>query len=284
MGWVAGFLDGEHIHASRDVPYPSQLVPLLAIRVILGTDIDVHGNHSRVRQWYWCGVLGELYSSATESRMARDVDQVPKWASGAETPVPKTVEDGAFRESRLHTLKTRNSAAYMGIHALLMAQGTRDWLHNQPFDRADYLNLAVDIHHIFPRDWCIKNGIEPYQRESIVNKTPLARKTNQMLGGASPAVYMPRLDTKTKIAPGALDAIVAAHQIDVAALRSANFPEFFTQRRSALLDLIETAMGKPAARDVDAHVLALSEAFLDEPDDPDDPDDVNYPAGFEEAS
>ena len=161
MAWLAGFLDGEHIHTSRDVPYPSQLVPLAALRVLLGDDADVHGIQARIRQWYWCGVLGELYSSATESRMARDVDQVPDWArSKSAAPIPKTVDDANFVESRLHSLKTRNAAAYKGIHALLMANNTRDWLHNQPFDRADYLNLAVDIHHIFPKAWCINNYIE----------------------------------------------------------------------------------------------------------------------------
>lgn len=278
MAWVAGFLDAERIHASRDVPYPSQLVPLTALRVVLGEDADVYGVRERIRQWFWCGVLGELYSSATETRMARDVDQVPRWAMGEDgAPLPKTIEDAAFRESRLHTLRTRNSAAYIGIHALLMARDTRDWMYNQPFDKSDYLNLAVDIHHVFPRAWCIKNDIDPTLRESIVNKTPLARKTNQIIGGASPAVYMPRLDTKAKIAPGALDAIVAAHQIDVAALRAGDFQAFFTHRRAALLALVETAMGKPAARDVGDVPMGdnanRDEVYLAEPDDPDDLDE-----------
>lgn len=284
MVWVAGFLDAEHIHTSRDVPYPTQLVPLAAIRVLMGDDIDIHGIRAKIKQWYWCGVLGELYSSATESRMARDLDQVPNWARSVEgAAVPRTVEDANFVESRLHSLKTRNAAAYKGIHALLMANGTKDWLHNQPFDRAHYLNLAVDIHHIFPKAWCLKNHIDPELRESIVNKTPLARKTNQFLGGASPAEYMRKLDTKAKIPEAELDAIVAAHQIDPAALRASSFERFFTHRREALLKLVETAMGKRAARDVDRDALGggseSADAFLVEPDDPVDSGAVNPDEG-----
>ncbi|WP_026453741.1 DUF262 domain-containing protein [Saccharomonospora iraqiensis] len=273
MGWVAGFLAAEHIHIDGDVPYPTQLVPLAALRVLMGEDIDIHGIRSRVRQWYWCGVLGELYSSATENRMARDVEQVPAWARGEERAVvPRTVEDANFVESRLHSLKTRNAAAYKGIHALLMAHDTKDWLHHQPFDRAHYLELAVDIHHIFPKKWCLAHDIDPELRESIVNKTPLARKTNQLVGGVSPADYMRKLDARAKITTDELDAIVAAHQIDVAALRAGDFESFFTHRREALLRLVESAMGKRAARDIDQDSLdggaESPAAFVPEPDDP----------------
>lgn len=275
MTWVAGFLDAEHIHTARDLPYPTQLVPLAVIRTLLGTDADIWGVSARLREWYWCGVLGELYSAATESRFARDVDQVPAWATQKPDAVtPRTVEDAAFRESRLHSLRTRNAAAYKGIHALLMRNDAKDWLHNQKFDRAHYLNLAVDIHHIFPKKWCLAHDVPQYQRESIVNKTPLARRTNQVVGGASPADYMPKIDRRSKISTDEVDAIVSAHLIDVVALRSADFRSFFTQRRESLLNLVEQAMGKAAARDVDAvgSGAESAAAFAEEDDDLDDVD------------
>ncbi|MGD8201367.1 GmrSD restriction endonuclease domain-containing protein [Ornithinimicrobium sp. W1679] len=250
--WVAGFLDEQHIHVKDDVPYPSQLVPLAVLHAVLGKDIDVHGVNRRIQDWYWCGVLGELYSSATESRMARDVEQVPDWARGVEgAVVPRTVAEASFVESRLHRLKTRRAAAYKGIYALLMRGDARDWLHNQPFDKTHFLNLAVDIHHIFPKAWCIKNEIDPVLRESIVNKTPLAAKTNRMLSGHSPAVYMPRLDTKVQLPRDEVDRLLEAHLIDSEALRAADFSSFFRHRREALLQLVEEAMNKPAVRDIE---------------------------------
>ncbi|XKH53105.1 DUF262 domain-containing protein [Citricoccus nitrophenolicus] len=263
--WVARFLDEEHIHVAKDVPYASQLVPLAVLRVLMGHDIDVHGIRRRVRQWYWCGVLGELYSSATESRMARDADQVPQWARGLEgATVPRTVEEAGFYESRLHRLKSRNSAAYKGVNALLMRNDTRDWLHNQPFDKSHFLSLAVDIHHIFPKAWCIKNSIDATLRESIVNKTPLAARTNRILAGVSPAVYMKRLDQKAQLPIADLDAIVSAHCVDTAALRNGDFDTFFRHRREALLRLVEEAMGKPAARDVEEEASIESVGASDE--------------------
>ncbi len=39
--WAATFLADRHILAPRDVPYPKQLIPLAAIKVVLGKDADL---------------------------------------------------------------------------------------------------------------------------------------------------------------------------------------------------------------------------------------------------
>ncbi|MET8087442.1 DUF262 domain-containing protein [Micromonospora sp. NPDC005237] len=282
--WVAQFLRDEHIHRARDIPYPTQLVPLAVIRVILGEAATIHGVRSRLRQWFWCGILGELYGGATETRFARDVDQVPAWARAVTSPdtapeLPGTVSGATFAESRLLSLRTRQSAAYKGLHALLMAGGAKDWRFHQTFDHTQYVALDVDIHHVFPKKWCDDNKIPRNLRESIINKTPLAGKTNRFIGGASPAAYVPKLEGAAAIGSDELDAIIGAHLIDTKALRAADFDAFFLARRRALLELVETAMGKQAQRDVDAGKLTgggeAPEAFAEEDDDPQDTDDAN---------
>lgn len=278
--WVAQFLHDEHIHRARDVPYPTQLVPLTAIRVLLADKADVHGIRMRLRQWYWNGVLGELYGGSTETRFARDVEQVPAWASaavtGVDAPVPFTVAGASFTESRLHSLRRRNSAAYNGLHALLLSRGCRDWRLNKTFDRNLIVALAVDIHHVFPQKWCKDHGIEDWMRESIINKTPLAGATNRFLSGASPATYMAKLQDTAGVTVEELDAIIAEHLIDPSTLRTADFTAFFLARRQALLGLVEEAMGKPAQHDVadDALTGGLEDPadFADGPDDVEDAD------------
>lgn len=279
--WVSQFLHAENIHEARDIPYSTQMVPLAVLRVVLDEAADVHGVRNRIRQWFWCGILGELYGGATETRFARDVDQVPAWAAQATNgdvtaAVPYTVSAAAFVESRLLSLRTRQSAAYKGLHALLMSTGAKDWRFHLTFDRTHYTDLKVDIHHVFPKKWCIENGVDDALRESIVNKTPLAAKTNRLIGGASPAGYLPKLETSAGISADELDRIVGAHLIDTAALRAADFESFFLARRRALLALVEQAMGKRAQHDVDAEALSggeeAPEAFAAEPDDPDDVD------------
>jgi hypothetical protein len=145
---------------------------------------------------------------------------------------------------------------------------------NQPFDKAHFLDMQVDIHRIFPKAWCLKNDIEDELRESIVNKTPLAKKTNIKLSGNAPSVYLKSLETQVGIPAVELDEIIAAHQVDVAALRGDRFLGFFVARRASLCRLIEEAMVKPAAHDIESGAVAggteTSAAFEPELEDAED--------------
>lgn len=60
-------LQEERIFGGRDLPYSTQLIPLAAICTVLmdGNKIYTSTIKNRVKQWYWCGVFGELYGSAT---------------------------------------------------------------------------------------------------------------------------------------------------------------------------------------------------------------------------
>jgi hypothetical protein len=246
LEWTAAFLAQEHIFDARDVPYRSQIVPLAAVRAAAGESASLYGRDTKLRQWFWCGVLGELYSGTTETRFARDLEQVLDWLEGG--PEPGTVRDASFHEDRLMTLRTRNSAAYKGVYALLMRDGCRDWLKNHALDMATFFNYKIDIHHIFPKAWCEKNHIDALRRESIANKTALSRETNLKIGGRSPAAYVVTLETTSGITPSELDDILRGHAIDPEPLRAADFSTFFAARTQALLNLIETAMGKAAIR------------------------------------
>ncbi len=53
--WAARFLNGEHVFDARDLPYRTQLVPLAAIHVALGSQAETIGAVDMVRRWYWCG-------------------------------------------------------------------------------------------------------------------------------------------------------------------------------------------------------------------------------------
>ena len=264
--WASTYLADLHIFDVRSIPYPKQLVPLAAIRVVLGPEADLYGVRDRITQWFWCGVLGELYGSAIETRFVRDLEQVPDWATDRSSVTPRTVQDASFVESRLHSLRTRNAAAYKGIYALILGQGARDWLFNQTLDRIPYQELAVDIHHIFPQKWCLDNGIDDERRESIVNKTPLAAKTNRIIGGVAPVRYLAAIEKRAQIGSAALDSILRTHLVNSDALRSTDFDAHFTSRREALVGLVETATGKVVQRDVESGDPGESMASFDQED------------------
>jgi hypothetical protein len=134
---AAKFLTLEHIFQDRDLPYQTQVVPLAAILAELDDGWEELGTKRKIRQWYWCGVLGELYGGAVESRHARDLPECLSWIRDG-GPQPTTVRDASFNPDRLLTLRTRNSAAYKGIYALLMQKGGREFLTDAPISFQTY--------------------------------------------------------------------------------------------------------------------------------------------------
>ena len=243
---VVRFLHGERIFTAADLPYSSQLVPLTAMIATLGDRGDSHGVTQRLRQWFWCGVFGELYGGSTETRFAFDFPEVLAWVDGGAEP--RTVAESQFQASRLLTLRTRNSAAYKGLYAQQMKRGGRDFSTGSTIDLHTYVDDAVDVHHIFPRTWCDKNDIPRTHADSIVNKTTIDARTNRRIGGAAPSTYLGRLENREGIDSDELDAILHSHDIDPLVLRSDDFAGFFTGRFERLLKQIEDATGKPVNR------------------------------------
>jgi len=245
---AAKFLHTLHIYRIFDLPYQSQIVPLAAILADIGDAWEHDSNRAMLIRWYWNGVFGELYGSTVETRIARDFMEVPAWLNGG--PDPSTVSETLFRADRLKTMRMRLSAAYKGVNALLMKEGAQDFRSGQKFDQTVFFGENVDIHHIFPQDWCKRQGIKPAVYDSIINKTPLSYRTNRIIGGVAPSEYISKLekgDAKTPpIAPDRLDAHLRSHLIDPSLLRADSFEAFMGDRQKRLLALIELATGKVA--------------------------------------
>jgi hypothetical protein len=243
---AAKFLHMLHIYRIFDLPYQSQVVPLAAILADIGDGWQHEANRAKLVRWYWNGVFGELYGSAVETRIARDFTEVTVWLKGG--PEPSTVSETLFRADRLKTMRMRLSAAYKGVNALLMKEGAQDFRSGQKFDHTVFFGENVDIHHIFPQDWCKKHGIKPGVYDSIINKTPLSYRTNRIIGGVGPSEYLAKLekgDDKTPpIESDRLDGYLMSHLIDPAIVRTDDFDAFMADRQKRLLKLIEQATGK----------------------------------------
>ena len=155
-------------------------------------------------------------------------------------------------ESRLHSLRTRGAAAYKGIYALSAGQRAHDWMKGHALDKVKYVNVAVDIHHVFPQKWCLDNKINDERRESIVNKTPLSAETNRTIGGSAPADYLKVIEKKARVDEDRVDGLLRTHLVDPQAMRASDFDAHFTRRREALVQLVGKAIGKAVQRDVSA--------------------------------
>ncbi|MCO5968938.1 GmrSD restriction endonuclease domain-containing protein [Actinoallomurus soli] len=245
--WVGDFLARQCIVRSIDLPYRTQLVPLAAVRVILEERTDEPEVLERITQWYWCGVLGEMYGSATESRFSRDVEQLVAWR-GTEDGVPDTITEAAFIADRINSLTSRLSAAYKGIYALIIKQGAVDWAHTEePLTATQIAEQNIDVRYIFPKSWFARHNPDDGRQSSIVNKTVLSSQANKSMTG-SPSSYLKTLARASGMRAEWFDDVVATHLIDPVTLHEEKFDRFYEDRSERLLALVEAAMGKRVVR------------------------------------
>ena len=191
---TAQLLAEEKIFAPRFLPYATQLIPLSCICATLSNQIDNASIKEKVLRWYWCGVFGELYGGANETRFSQDPPNVVDSVNGGDTP--RTVKDASFAPCRLLSLQTRISAAYKGLSILLMQRGGKDFISATPIAINAYFVTPVDIHHFFPKAWCTAKNLPREKWNSVINKTPLSSTTNQYLSGDAPSLYLKRNEEK----------------------------------------------------------------------------------------
>ena len=259
---AARFLDKQNILTARDLPYPPQLVPLAAILIKLGDAAETEEAQQKIARWFWCGIFGEMYGSATETRFANDFSEVPPWITDETFDEPRTIQDANFQASRLLNLRDYNSAAYKGVFALL--RQAYDFRTLDTIRQHILRNENIEAHHIFPKAWCCKK-YEIHQSKfrtskfnSIVNKTPLLARTNRIIGGNPPSDYLDHIkawsaqsmfDDAGAIKTVTMEDKLASHLIPIDAFQADNFEGFFEKRKEALLKKIETVMGKPVNRE-----------------------------------
>lgn len=244
----------QYVFRQRDLPYTTQLIPLAAICAFLGKSKCNEANTiSVLSKWYWCGILGEMYGGANETRYANDIEDVVDEVFGRPNPA-RTVNSAFFASTRLLTLQTRLSAAYKGIMALLYKEKCRDFMNDTTIDIVNSMLESPDIHHIFPEAYCVKQGIKRQRYNSIVNKTPILPTTNRSIGGNAPSEYTKTILKKVSgLTEAELKERIESHCVDYDALVRDDFDSYFVDRAKKLLGLIEKAMGKPVS-DRDAEI------------------------------
>jgi len=242
---AANFIGEQRIFNPRDLPYTTQFIPFSVLLTILKNKASNGTVRDKLSRWFWCGILGEMYGGANETRYANDVTGVISWLNGGEEP--DTIARANFHSIRLLSLQSRLSAAYKGVMALILKSRAQDFISGKEMDFTAFLDENIDIHHVFPRHYCEEQRIDKRKWNAIVNKTPLSSGTNRIIGGNAPSVYLKKIEIDGRVANDALDNFVSTHLISAVHMRADCFDDFFIERAKALLVLISNAMGKPAS-------------------------------------
>ena len=241
------FLLSQYVFRMRDLPYTTQLIPLAAICAEIGESLfNQPRTQNILSQWFWCGILGEMYGGANETRYANDIEDVVASIRGQESQ-NRTINAAWFSAVRLISLQTRNSAAYKGIMALVYREQCRDFMKGTTMDIVKSMDEAPDIHHIFPENYCIGQKYPKEKWNSIVNKTPLLPESNRQIGGEAPSKYSLRIMKQAQISEDELKLRVESHLVNYEYFIHDDFDSYFIDRAKAILKAIEHAMGKNVA-------------------------------------
>ena len=282
---AAKFLHSQFIFTRYDVPYNTQIVPLAVLYVELADKLEPAIATAKLERWFWSGIFGEVYGGAVETQYGLDLVQVADWIRGGTEPA--LVSEASFIPERLISLRTRNSAAYKGLYALQMKSGAADWRTKNPLAFATWHEDNIDIHHIFPVHWCNSSNppIPSHLYQSIINKTPIDARTNRIIGGNAPSVYLRRLQRDITYLD--LHHVLKSHWIKPDLLSADLFAECFTERGEEMLNLIGQAMGKHISSGREVFKMALRDAGLgqklDEFEDEEEEYDVVGELAYQEA-
>ncbi len=257
-------LQEERIFSYKDLPYTTQFIPLAVLCTLLadGNRIKTTSVKNKIKQWYWCGVFGEMYGGANEARYVNDVVGVMEWIED-DNKIPRTVQESYFNPTRLLGLQSRQSAAYKGIMALILKNHCKDFISGREMDFAVYKAEYIDIHHIFPRAYCESEKYDKTLWNSIVNKTPITYSTNREIGGVAPSKYISKIEAKGQVTNEELDEYLRTHWIDEKCCRSDDFHRHIINRAKLLLNAIEDATGKViSGKDSEEVISRFGESLL----------------------
>lgn len=238
---AARFLLLQNIYSYNDIPYGSQLIPMAAVFAKLGNKATTAKSMDKISQWYWNGVFGEMYGGANETRFVKDFTELSNWILDDNSDMPDTIKVSSFRADRLDEMRTKNSAAYKGVGALLLKAGAMDFEKGYTIDNITKYNSAnIDIHHIFPKDYCQKMNIPKDKYDSIINKAPISYDTNRSIGGVAPSKYIQnRLDVENGF--DKTNELLLSQLITPEFIREDNFEAYYYARKNCLIGLIEKA-------------------------------------------
>lgn len=119
------------------------------------------------------------------------------------------------------------------------------------------MDETLDIHHIFPENYCKENSLPAEKWKTIINKTPLLAASNRMIGGAAPSIYAAKIQKRASIDSAEFRGRIESNLIDYEAFIADDFNAYFIDRTKKILRLIEKAMGKPVTDKDSEQTIAL---------------------------
>ncbi len=195
-----GFISDKMVNSNMALDFSYTIYLLLQ-----ESNVPVAERKRIVQKWYVLSVLTGRYSSSPESAFARDIRQITEQGVPA---MLKSVEDAILSENFWNvavpqnlTMTSTNNPTYLVYLAAQVYFNDISLLSSNITVR-ELIRLGGDVHHIFPKQYLIKNHYSKNQYNQDGNYAYLDRPVNESIGTKAPKEYfsMALDQCRTKIA------------------------------------------------------------------------------------
>lgn len=187
----AGFINSSMILSQNAINFAYILYLTLRDRGLPNADVERY-----VRRWYVMSVLTGRYSSSPESQFDYDVKQL-QFQDATEyldSIINGELSDAYWEAVLPQSLNTSvaSSPYFATFEAAQIKLGDKG-LFSSDIAVRDLIEVKSDVHHIFPRDFLKKQGMQRGQYNQIANYAILQSEINIAIGNKEPRVYFSQM-------------------------------------------------------------------------------------------
>lgn len=184
----AGFVD-ESLIGSQNALNSAYIV-YLTLRNIKIPDAEIE---RYVRKWFVFSVLTGRYSGSPESMFDYDIRQIHTqgFQSFSESLYAGQLSDAFWNASLPQEMDTSvaSSPYFRVFQAAQIKLGDKGFL-SKDLSVRELVEVKSDVHHLFPRDYLKKQGLNRGQYNQIANYAVAQSEINISIGNKEPAQYM----------------------------------------------------------------------------------------------
>ena len=230
----------------------------LYLRLLKDCSIDKTKVKNYVQRWYVMSTLTSRYISSPESAMDLDLRRINEkgflvWLEEIE----KTLSDTFWNVELVQNLETSSvNSPYLCVFWAASCRDASDSLFNEGSKFSNLITTMGDVHHIFPKQYLIDNGIKDKAKyNQVANFTYLDTPTNIAVGKDEPCEYFTKvwnqcvskefhignLKTEEAVKKNLADNCIP---LDIKNWTFKNYEEFLLQRRKLMANKIRDYYSK----------------------------------------
>ncbi|SEG43264.1 GmrSD restriction endonuclease domain-containing protein [Algoriphagus boritolerans] len=203
-----------------------------------------------VRRWFVYSILTGRYSGSAESMFDYDVKQISEkpFQEYLKEREDADLSDAFWNASLVQSLDTSVSSSpyFLTFLASQVKDGDKGFL-SRDVTASDLISLRGDIHHLFPRDYLKRSGLDRTKYNQIANYVYMQSEINIKVGNKAPKDYFELVRNQIlegNLLVSGLNTVEELQQnlrmncvpVEIMDMTLDDYPEFLNLRRKLMAD------------------------------------------------